>query len=194
MIGALPTNPPRRSSPNVPSSAGVRLRPPRNACRGPAEPQRPGAAANHGKGRGCGFACAADSCWGSGPLVGHSCGGLVVKLYASTYAAGTSAEVTPKGYCRWPLGSRPARSQCRRLDRFAASKCESMDAIVSADEKAFRCGNQGLEMSKPSERCAWRCDEQLSRIAAKTVEAIVAFRTEYPDNWIGAAIRRCRDR
>ena len=75
------------------------------------------------------------------------------------------------------------------LDRCAASKCESIDAIIRADEKAFRCGNQGLEMSKPSERCAWRCDEQLSRIAAKTVEAIVAFRAKDPDNWICAAIR-----
>ena len=93
------------------------------------------------------------------------------------------------------IGVPPGQSALRRApDRCAASKCESIDAIIRADEKAFRCGNQGLEMSKTSERCAWRCDEQLSRIAAKTVEAIVAFRAEDPDNWICVAIRRCRDR
>ena len=80
------------------------------------------------------------------------------------------------------------------LDRCAASKCESIDAIIRADEKALRCGNQGLEMSKTSERCAWCCNEQLSRIAAKTVEAIVAFRAKGPHNRIGVAIRRCNDR
>ena len=127
--------------------------PPRNACRPQAEPQRPGAAANHSKGRAC--------------------------------DAASEAAPTP-----WPGEERVTAA----LNRFVASKCESIDTIIRADEKAFRCGNQGLEMSKTSERCAWRCDEQLSRVAAKTVEAIVAFRAEGPDNRIGAAIRRCRDR
>jgi hypothetical protein len=36
--------------------------------------------------------------------------------------------------------------------------------------------------------------EQLSPIAAKTVEAIVAFRAKGPDNRIGSAVRRGRDR
>ena len=74
-------------------------------------------------------------------------------------------------------------------ERCVASKRKSINAIIRADEKAFRCSDQGLEMSKTSEPCGWRRDEQLSRIAAKTVKAIVAFRTEGPDNRIGVAIR-----